>query len=746
MVFGRKLYNDIVIFQSCVWMLGAMRGKYCYAIMIFFTFCLLSVLVIESHNVRAIDNVENEVLLAFDNGVFLQVSLTTRVYEITLPANGMIYTSSEIQSISSSNPEMMGAIKISVKGLNSDQLQESFPLATITSLQELPVYSQGVFTDEYEIFLSSDFFMVNTSINIEDLIIGLLDSGAAVNYSFPLQSYRGWNHTYHFELPTFLTYKVTNGNVKQNIITWHVQTMGESSVKQAEMNLNYKDPTTSHSKDTSLDIGFIINSTQPEKPILSIAYAAKKISLNSSNILPSFISNVEALPADAIRLCILNNLIDWNAIQNQTLIPIHEQVTALIESSSFNQTIDTIFSWKNETTTECNEPYNTSNMDSMPPITGMFEDSDIHFTICNISSRAVYGLTNAGATVSIENTDVNFGDNFQTLSYPYNGTLLLPKNVLLDNKNIVSWNQDTLLNGTFSSKNAPSYSNQDINSSFLIDIESTDLNLLSFFTGKTELTMGMFLQEKQERNVTLIPSEFSIPPKIALLLYNADVFRLCVEEQVFTNDQITSFLSNSAVQFKNRSSALFPKIKGEARTKRSLFDASLNWDKDISTMQSDNPILVSSSMHTAYPLSFHFSIIPPTFTVVPQNLTFEAIPNQNVTYTMVFPKGISIDYNDSLDRAFFGITPDGRSYLEVSFNASEGNLVNNVVCYIYPSSLFILGLFVPCIVSIFITILLFIVVYILRNKRKNMKYEPKEHHTPYEEEEYYVPPPPTKRK
>ena len=220
MIFGRKFYNHIAICLTSSWMLGAMRGKNSYTVIIFFTFTLLSMLIMISSEGKAIDNVINDVELEFDGGVLLQVSIETQVYDITLPANGKVYTASEIQSISTNNPEMMGAIKISVKGLNSDQLQDSFPSATITSLQELPTYSQGVFSDDYEIFLTSDFFMVNSSVNINDLVNGLMDSGATINYSFPLQSYAGWNNTYRFNLPSTLTYKVTNGDVKQNSIAF----------------------------------------------------------------------------------------------------------------------------------------------------------------------------------------------------------------------------------------------------------------------------------------------------------------------------------------------------------------------------------------------------------------------------------------------------------------------------------------------------------------------------------------------
>ncbi|ENO12082.1 hypothetical protein MBGDC06_00143 [Thermoplasmatales archaeon SCGC AB-539-C06] len=80
-------------------------------------------------------------------------------------------------------------------------------------------------------------------------------------------------------------------------------------------------------------------------------------------------------------------------------------------------------------------------MDSDPPIRAISTDSDVNLQICNISSRSLFGLVNAGAQSNISANDVNFGGNLDNIGYQFNGTLYLPDTLYLDGKNIYKWNQ-----------------------------------------------------------------------------------------------------------------------------------------------------------------------------------------------------------------------------------------------------------------------------------------------------------------
>ena len=85
---------------------------------------------------------------------------------------------------------------------------------------------------------------------------------------------------------------------------------------------------------------------------------------------------------------------------------------------------------------------------------------------------------------------------------------------------------------------------------------------------------------------------------------------------------------------------------------------------------------------------------------------------------MIFPEGITITATDALDKTVVEKTKEGRYYFEVSFTASEHNLTAAVSYKMTPSALFVLGLFMPCIISLLITIILIVVIIILRKKRK----------------------------
>jgi len=729
------------------WMFNGMVGKkgvfislkwFIFACIFLFVFCI---------SISASDNVETDIEFEFIDGVQLNVEITVDVNSITIPANGVTYKKSDIHSLSTSNPEMMGAIKISIKGLVSDQLQDSFPDSVIVSLQELPTYSSGVFIDSCTVSFLPSFYSLNASVDVDSFVNGFLDCGAFVNYSFTLKSYTGWNQSYTFTIPQPLGYKRTNGDVNLNQITWEIKTIGEPNEKDAQLTLLDNEPTSPFSENESMHVQFILDCTQPDKPVLTIQFQGFQTLVSSYDMIPEFISNVKSLPADAMRLFVLQNLTSWTMIKNQTFDPAYFKVKPFLENSSFNQNISSFFSWVNNTTVSTIEPFNVSHMDINPPITANYSDDSITFTVCNISSRAFFGLINAGAHANITKNDVIIGDNLESIPYTYSGTIMFPDHVMLNNINDFNWDNNTSIEGSFSSTNASLYSECDISTSFMIDVKNTDLNLLSFFTGRTELSMGLSLTETQHRNVTEIPFQFSIPEKINIPYVNSDAFRVCVEEQVFTNQQLDLFTSYHKDLFHSRSKTLFPLIKGSALFDQSAFDESLMWNENISLMDNSKPVIVSSSIQTAFPLMFDFSILPPSASIQALNLSFSGIKNQDVTYSMIFPKGIRIDISDTFNRAEMIQYSDGRMGFSISFNETDDNHINSVLITMHPSGLYLLAMFVPCIISIFITMILLILVYIIRKKRKGIRKANKEiPHQEYDQEDYYVPPPPSKRK
>jgi hypothetical protein len=270
-----------------------------------------------------------------------------------------------------------------------------------------------------------------------------------------------------------------------------------------------------------------------------------------------------------------------------------------------------------------------------------------------------------------------------------------------------------------------------------------DLNLLSFFTGKTEVSETLDILERISYNVLSFPEQFTLPERITMEYLNADAFRLGVEENVFNEENVTSFLEDKKQLFENRMANLFPELSLDPHTRREDFDQSLLWDGDISQMDETSPVIVSTYTHSTYPATFELSFLPPTVEVVNQSLNFTGLQNQQVTYRVVFPKGISVNVNDSLNKVAVKLGEDGREYLEVTFNVSEAGLTNIVTFQMVASPLFVLGIFMPCILTLIITIILLIAIYLIRKKRKKGKVVIEEDTSDgYEGQEYYVPPSP----
>jgi len=681
------------------------------------------------------------------SGTQVSIQVTADVQMITLSASGNTYTKSQIQSFSTSNPETMGAIKYAIKTAVSDQIRGSFPYCEIKTENDLPVYSSPFFSDSYRVSLSAPFFSLNETANASEVVNGLMDCGAVINYSIPLKASFGWNNTYVFVLPDDLSYKRTTGTVKQEKISWKVfNSDGNTPERIAELSLMSLDPSYRLDGNESIKTTFEIQCQDPTTSQLGIVLHASSVDITPYNPLPPSFSNIITLPSDGIRLLAKNNLIKWDDLYTKTLKPFSETIIETVEQSSLNQTLDIVFSWDTNSTENCDEPFDLSNMDNSPPLRGLFIDEKIDLRIFDVPSRAVFGCINAGAKVSINPLDVNFGDNLESLESPFDCLWEFPDHVILEGTRSFSWDRNKRLSGNFSSDNAPSYTEQNISTDIVIEVESTDMNLLSFFTGRTELTIGVFLSENQHRHVTRIPEPLELPSRIVLPYMNADAFRLCIEEEVFAEDDVDSFLLSQTNRFENHAKSLFPSLQGKALVDKTSFEGSLFWDKDISTINDTNPIEVVSTFHSSYPLPFSFSFIPPGFEVSTQNITFTGITDQSVTYTIVFPKGTTIDINDTLGRATVMETPEGKMSLVVSFDASEGDLVDTVSVYMKPSGLFIIGLFVPCIISVIITIILLVVIYVIRKKRNRLRGASTPINTGYEEEDYYIPPPPSKKR
>ena len=721
--------------------------------LIFVSILLFSFFIVQTANAE--DNSENLVKGFFDielkSATDLKISVTMDVGRAF--AFGTFYDKNDIKNLASStNPddiEARGVIKGGLHDALKNQIETTFKDANIVSLNEKPVYEDDVFKEEYNVNLTSDFFDINETITPHYFINGILDMGAYVNYSFNLQATAGWNNTFSFKLGDSFSYSYVNtGFISgDNIAEWKVYNWnGNSPSEYAILKLKKNDPTTHDLTDENISLNFIINSADVDDTSLMANVLIETADIEVYDVLPGFVSNLKVIPADGFRLFVNNGLFTWDDVYIKTVKPIEEKIKNKIETSSFNQTLDLSTVWDNKTT-ECLIPYEIHNMNKDPFLRAKIKDEDIKLKICDISNRGLFGLINAGAEVNISEGDINFGDNLQGIEYDYNITLYLPKNIYLDEKNIYEWDDASSASGEFKSDISHSYPNEEKETIIEIEIKNTDLNLLSFLTGETELNLGIYLQEKRDYKIMEIPEVFTLPEKVSLTYLNSDAFRVCSEEKVFSGEDMDRFLEAEKNIFENRLDRLLPGIgvKGNGHVKKDVFDDSLdNWDKDISEMDAKTPIIIENYAHRSYAVSFDLSFLPPRFEIPTQKFNFSGIQNHNVTYKIFFPEGMSLEVSDPLNKATVHTTRNGRKYIEIHFDESEHDLTDVVSCKITPSILFTIGIFMPCLVSLIITIILVVTIFVLRRKRKIKKTKPAEDEelTGYEEEDYYVPPPP----
>lgn len=702
-------------------------------------------------NTSADDNNNGIVDASFNieivTGTYLKISVTLDVQEITV--FGSTYDKNGIHAVSNNDPETMGAIKLRLLQILRDQIKSLFNDVNILILERKPTYENFLFYDEFYINLTSEFFGLNETINIYDFINGILDMDAVVYYTFNLNAEPGWNNNFTIILPETITYRYTTGSVDNNIIQWEVKNRdGKYYGLPAELSIKKTEPTTPKILKEEILLEFELDASKINNNALKITILVKSVDILEYNILPDFVSELQFVTADGIRLFIYNGFFSWNDFYLNTIEPIEQNTKSNIEFSSFNQTLELSFSWDPVSTTNCSmdDKYNITKMDVDPPLKVNLIDDDIQLYLFEISPRAFFGLVNAGAIANISKDDINFGEGLDKIAYPYNIFLHLPNNISLGGENIYNWNSSSSLSGEFISELIPDpyYSDEHIETLIEIVISKLDLDLLSFFSGNTKLTATSNVKEDNKIYLMSIPQQFDISKKINLSFLNSDAFRLCIEEEVFDKENVDFYLKNKKDAFEKRISEVLNNFKINGVVDKGAFYDSLKWNGDISNMDHDTPVVVTTYANNIYSIDFDLIFWPPEISISNQTFNLYGINNQSVKYRILFPKGISINVKDSQNKSMLkGKTLDGNEYIELSFKSNEATEFDLVLAEISVSPVYTLGLFLPCIISLVLLIILMVLFYIIRKKKKGGKIikedaDPSE----YEGQDYYVPPPP----
>lgn len=706
--------------------------------------------------------VEATITCTFDAGAGLSVRADMIVNRINV--FDTIYDRQSIEDMSATNPYIMGAIMLRLHDAVKTLVETAFPNAEVDTLNTMPSYQKPYFIDDFRVTLTPAYFQHSGSLNLTNVIMGFLDMGATVTYHFNLHVQQGWNATFVYALPSSMRLAYANTadtNPDTNTVIWVVRNwLGTDAGKDAILSVQSKNPTTPVSATEDIDLEYIVDTSSVNNISFINSILLKKVDIRQYDVLPGFITGISILPADGVRLCIDNGLFSWTDLFEKTIQPIEQQTTPLIENSSFKQSLSFMFQWDPDSTTNCSTPYNISHMDESPALRANFKDDDVRLTLCQMPARAFFGLIHAGATASISSVDMNFGLGLEGVMYPYETILRLPRNITLDGHNVYIWNKTAPLKGTFRSdlQPRPPYTAEHIETRIEIELVKMDLNILSVFTGRTELTASTKIKEDNHLYVIRRSEIFSFSPKINITFLNADAMRLCIQENVISEPEIDGFLLEKTESFQQRFSEILPGVQVKGILDRTVFSHSLVWSGDISAMDAVAPVVVSNSATKAHTVVFNVSLWPVDLTLSPQRFILQGFENQSTTYRVIFPRGVLVNANESSGKSLIkGTTNDGRDYIELSFDAGSTTLSADVTCVLNVSPVYVLGLFLPCILVFLLLIVLVVVLYLLRKKKGGLRRvrgrrdivapednEPSE----YGEQDYYVPPPPpsTKRR
>ena len=695
--------------------------------------------------------VSTEIFIKIISATDLKINITMDVEKAT--AFGKTYNKNEINSLTTSTNrddiEALGVIKNNLHLTLYEQIDKTFQNSEIKVLSDKPEYTDKLFIEGYTVNFTNAFFGLNESINTYEFINGLLNMGGVINYIFDLYSQPGWNTTYIFDLNTKYGLIRTNGkyDITKNTIQWEIRNWdGSKQNTTAELSMKEKNPSTTSDTKQDIFLEFLLDS-ESKVTTLQTNILIKKMDITNYSVIPDFITNLDAVTSDGLRLLVANNLTTWDEIYQKTIKPIQEKIKTTLETNKFNQTLDFVFNWDYNTTTNIKESYNIQHMDEQPPVKAILTDDEIKLKIYNIPVRGLFGLINSGAQASVTRKDINFGDKIENIGYPYNITLLMPKDITLNNQNRFTWNDTKNFTGEFQSKNPKTYNNEKIDTTIEINIKKTDLNLANIFTGKKELSFSLDISQKSSYNVTKIRDEFILPDEIKIRFLNSDTLRLCIEEGIFSEKMINSFLINEKNDFEEKLKTVIPDLKVKGNIDKQTFENSLKWDGNINQMEGKEPVITSYYSYTTHPVLFDISLIPPKFKIHNQTYVFKGIKNQSVTYRVIFPEGVTVDAYDKYNKTTVKETSDNRYCLEISFSPSEADLIINTTCILKPSMLFIIGVLMPCFITILIGLILLIMLVMIRRKKRRIKPAKKEEipSDTGEEEYYYIPPPQNRR-
>lgn len=672
--------------------------------------------------------------ITFINGTFLDVNIKLNAHKIKIFDKS--YNASEIRT---RYDEDGAAFKLVLYNYIESLLDDSVfphceneigrPYVDEDSLLQTSgsPYDPIVFYMDCNISLTTAFFDVENISSIGDFVNGILDMGGSVSYSFDFVADVGWNITYNFILSEAMeAVEVEEGSLSLSgkKITWEIDNWdgNEEKTEKGRFTLKYSNPTSKfESEDIYLDISFDLR--EVEKTSLTCTVQITAVEVTDLVSLPSFVSDLSYVPADGVRLLVQEGLLSWETVHSKIFNPLKEEVEGSL-TTSLNVSLNLLLAVNTSTTSNCSSPYDPFEMNGNPPLSSTLSD-EVYLRFCNISSRAFFGFVYAGGVAQLSEEDISLGD----LGYPYTAHLVLPPDVV----GSCSWNKSSYLDTSVRYDAAPHYGDEKMEWYIEGELKSIDLDLASMLTGKSDVVTTVDARDSYNIYHITPPEDFKLPERISISQINADLIRVCIEENVFDEETLQNYFAHQKQLAEQHLSQTFgiPDIEGYIDDGR--LAESKKWDGNVQEMDDEKPFTIPIYTHFSYKTGFKFSFIPFSFTIGNQSIVCSSIPGQKVVYRFFFPKGLDVVCNDTLNMISINRTSDGRTFIEVVFDGTEGNLTTIVSYSLKASPVFVVLTFLPCIIGMVVLIVLVAVVVVIRRKRRRA--------VPVYKEEDFVPPP-----
>lgn len=661
---------------------------------------------------------DTDFVFEFSNGTYLNFRIKVDVHNLTV--FGRIYGADELREL----PVGAGAASAAIYEYLSDILEKVFhgckvnldipnpDSSTLNIPKDSDIYNPPItFYTGGNVSINNAFFG-SDFINVHDLVDGLLDVGAKIRYDFGFVAPPFWNVTYIFRLPTYISIKevyrgitsIDGREVKWEINNWKNRNEG---VKEGYVILREVSPSYYVDREI-IDTNITFDLSKIDSAYIDSCLNIRSLYVSDIVSFPSFIEGVEILPSDGVRLLLMNGLIHMDKLQeltrNKWSYLIEDLNKALGKNLTFSMYMD------NNTTINCPLPYNTSHMDTDPPIIikGL---AQIEKLFDNLSTRAVIGTVYSGGKVSINRDLIDL----DRLRYPFEAKMVLPYG------SNYTWNSSRKLNVTLSYDMAPKYTTERKERIVEINVKDINLDLLDMLSGKGNVVDSIDIRDNLLIYRIRSSNLLSLPSWIEMDIMDSDLFRLFVEEGIL-DIELRHFIDERL----NISKDLLKLVAKQGELKVYLdemrFKSSLEWDKNIRNMDDQKPINISFFSITNRKSKFSFSLFPFSLTIVNESFDCFSTPGENITYIIVFPKGAELYFNDSLSRSRRIVLDDGRECIEVSFSSNDGLTSTTVYYSLKLSPLITLLVFLPIFVMIIIIIIIVgIIIITLRRRRLRPK-------------------------